>query len=106
MFPLWLVNGTMATSGTDYRRWQRNGNLAHHVIDPRTSLPSETDLLTATVLARAAVRAETWATAALVAGSTTALEALTGMGLAAALVDQQGGLMLTSALEPYIAATV
>ena len=72
LFQLWLVNGSMATSGIDYRRWRRNGRSAHHEIDPRTGQPAETDLLTVTVLAKAATRAEAWATAALVAGSDTA----------------------------------
>ncbi|MEZ4592855.1 MAG: FAD:protein FMN transferase [Chloroflexota bacterium] len=27
---LWLVQGTMAASGIDYRRWQQNGRTAHH----------------------------------------------------------------------------
>ena len=105
LFQLWLVDGTMATSGIDYRRWRQNGRLAHHVIDPRTSLPATTDLLTATVLARTAVRAEAWATAALVAGSTTAMQRLTTTGLAAAFVDQQNSLTVTPALAPFLAVT-
>ncbi|MCA9936181.1 MAG: FAD:protein FMN transferase [Ardenticatenaceae bacterium] len=102
LFPLWLVEGTMATSGIDYRRWQRNGRAAHHLIDPRTSLPAETDLLTATVLAKTAVRAEAWATAALVAGTEVARQRLTAINLAAALIDQNGGLFATPALEPFL----
>lgn len=105
LLQLWLVDGTMATSGIDYRRWRQNGRLAHHVIDPRTSLPAAADLLTATVLARTAVRAEAWATAALVAGSTTAMQLLTTTGLAAAFVDQQNSLTLTPALAPFLAVT-
>lgn len=102
LFPLWLVEGTMATSGIDYRRWQQNGRAAHHLIDPRTGLPADTDLLTVTVLAKTAVRAEAWATAALVAGSRAAQEHLSARNLAAALVNQTGSLTLTPALEPFI----
>ncbi len=106
LFPLWLVEGTMATSGIDYRRWQHNGRSAHHVIDPRTGLPAETDLLTATVLAKTAVRAEAWATAALVAGTAEAAQQrLADHNLAAALVDQRGDLTVTPALAPFLAAT-
>lgn len=105
LFSLWLVDGTMATSGIDYRRWRRNGRLAHHVIDPRTGQPAQTDLLTVTVLAKSAVRAEAWATAALVSGSATALQQLTATGLAGALVDQQNDVTLTPALEPFLAMT-
>ncbi len=103
LLQLWLVNGTMATSGVDYRRWQRNGRPAHHVIDPRIGVPAETDLLTTTVLARAATRAEAWATAALVAGSESAMQQLSAMGLAAVLVDRQSAFILTPALAPFLA---
>lgn len=101
-FPLWLVNGTMATSGIDYRRWQQNGRTAHHLIDPRTGQPAETDLLTATVLAKTAVRAEAWATAALVLGKTAAQQRLAERNLAAALIDQHGELSVTPALAPFL----
>lgn len=101
-FPLWLVAGTMATSGIDYRRWQQNGRTAHHLIDPRTGQPAQTDLLTATVLAKTAVRAEAWATAALVAGKKLAHQRLTDKNLGAALIDQNGELTVTPALAPFI----
>jgi thiamine biosynthesis lipoprotein len=104
LLQLWLVDGTMATSGIDYRRWQRNGRPAHHVIDPRTGMPAVTDLLTTTVLARAAVRAEAWATAALVAGSAAAGQQLSAIGLAAVLLGWQNDLILTPALTPFLAA--
>lgn len=102
LFPLWLVDGSMATSGIDYRRWRHNGRTAHHLIDPRTGQPAETDLLTATVLAKAATRAEAWATAALVAG-TAVYHHLSARGLAAALIDHTGHLSLTPALMPILA---
>ena len=102
LFRLWLVEGTMATSGIDYRRWQRNGRIAHHLIDPRTGLPAETDMLTATVLAKTAVRAEAWATAALVAGTAVARQRLTAKNLAAAFIDQTGGLSLTPTLDSFL----
>ncbi|MEZ4645107.1 MAG: FAD:protein FMN transferase [Chloroflexota bacterium] len=105
LFHLWLVDRTMATSGVDYRRWQHNGRSAHHLIDPRTGLPAATDLLTTTVLAKTAVRAEAWATAALVAGMSLAQQNLAAKNLAAALIDQLGNLILTPALSPFLAAT-
>jgi FAD:protein FMN transferase len=35
-----LVRGALATSGTDRRRWTRDGSVLHHLIDPRTGAPS------------------------------------------------------------------
>ena len=38
--PVLLRRGAVATSGTAKRRWLRAGELAHHLIDPRTGRPS------------------------------------------------------------------
>lgn len=35
-----LVEGGLATSGTDRRRWRRAGALQHHLIDPATGRPA------------------------------------------------------------------
>jgi thiamine biosynthesis lipoprotein len=35
-----LRSGALATSGTTKRRWLRAGRVQHHLIDPRTGLPS------------------------------------------------------------------
>ncbi|MCB0241370.1 MAG: FAD:protein FMN transferase, partial [Anaerolineae bacterium] len=46
-----LNGGAVATSSIGRRRWQRNGQTMHHLIDPRTGQPSDSDLHTVTVLA-------------------------------------------------------
>ena len=43
--------GGIATSGRDFRRWRHGGRWQHHIVDPRTGAPAETDVLTATVIA-------------------------------------------------------
>jgi FAD:protein FMN transferase len=64
-----LWSGGIATSGRDYRRWQLNGHWQHHIIDPRTGLPAETDVLSATVVGPSARLAETAAKTILILGS-------------------------------------
>ncbi len=64
-----LVDAAIATSGVDYRRWTRDGKAFHHLIDPRTGQPAESDIVTATVCAPNAVQAEAWAKATLIGGS-------------------------------------
>lgn len=64
-----LTNAAIATSGTDYRRWTRAGEALHHLIDPRTGRPSDSRVLTATIIAPDAVQAETWAKAGLLSGN-------------------------------------
>ncbi len=70
---LYLERGGVATSGKDYRRWMRGGMPQHHIIDPRTGLPADTDVLTATVIAPDAMLAEAFAKAILISGSQAGL---------------------------------
>lgn len=62
---LWGV----ATSGISIHRWEVAGAPSHHLIDPRTGRPAETDVVQATVIAWSALRAESLAKAAVIAGS-------------------------------------
>ncbi len=55
---LGLTEGGVATSGRDRRRWRRGGKELHHLIDPRTGAPAETDLLRVTAVGDDAVAAE------------------------------------------------
>ena len=53
-----LRQGGVATSGRDYRRWEQGGAQQHHLIDARTGLPAQTDVLSATVIATELWQAE------------------------------------------------
>ena len=99
---LWLSNATLATSGVDYRHWTQNGRPVHHIINPSTGLPAETDALTVSVLSSNAVQAEAWATAALVAGTAVGYERLCQREMAAALATANGELLLTPAMQPLV----
>jgi thiamine biosynthesis lipoprotein ApbE len=82
--------GGVATSGRDYRHWQKNGTPQHHIINPRTARPAETDVLSATVLAPSARQAEVAAKVALILGSRAGL-AWIGGGVCPALVVARVG---------------
>ena len=96
---LWLANGSLATSGIDYRKWQRGDGMAHHIIDPRTGISAETDILTCSVVAADACRAEAWATATLVAGAQTGHETLIDHNFAGAIINHQNELWLTPTMR-------
>lgn len=70
---LLLVRGAVATSGRDYRRWTRGGVEQHHIIDPRTGQPAQTDVLSATIVAPDGPAAEMAAKVALILGSQAGL---------------------------------
>ncbi len=59
----------LATSGTSVHRWTHGRTTAHHLIDPATWRPAQTDVVQATVLAGTARAAEAYAKAAVLAGA-------------------------------------
>ncbi len=99
----YLERGGIATSGKDYRRWVRNGIQKHHIIDPRTGLPAETDILTATVIAPTAMEAEALAKAIMISGSRAGLARLNGdTHLAGLLVLENGERLYSQNIEGYL----
>ena len=68
-----LLDMGAATSGTRKRSW---GADLHHLIDPRTGLPSRSDLTEASVVARTGADAEIFAKTALLLGAAKAEEYL------------------------------
>jgi thiamine biosynthesis lipoprotein len=64
--------GAVATSSIMKRRWQQGKRVRHHLIDPRSGQPAETDWLSVTVSALHATAAEVFAKVLLIAGSSEA----------------------------------
>ena len=64
-----LKLGGVATSGKDYRKWNNGEQILHHIIDPRTQKPAETDVLTATVIAPTTPLSEIAAKVIMILGS-------------------------------------
>ena len=62
-----INGGGVATSSTRSRRWNNNGE-QHHVIDPTTGKPSQSDLAAVTVIGSCGWEAEAHATALLLGG--------------------------------------
>lgn len=58
----------VATSGRNRRHWIKNGLLRHHIIDPSTGQPAETNVMTATIVAPTVMEAEAAAKAVLILG--------------------------------------
>ena len=93
----------VATSGKDRRRWLRDGVLKHHIIDPLTNQPAETDLLTVTVIAPDVMRAEAAAKAVFILGSSVGLEWIEAHPEFAALFIQDNGeLIYSQKMEEYL----
>lgn len=102
LYTAWLANRSLATSGIDYRTWQRNGQTCHHLINPVTGLPADTGGLTVTILADEAATAEAWATATLASGPATGMAALLDADLAGLMVLKNGQILVTPAMQRHI----
>ncbi len=88
--------GGVATSGRDHRRWQQEGEWRHHIIDPRTGSPANTDVLAATVVAPTACTAEIGAKVCMLLGSAEGLEWLETQPSLAGLLALENGQVVQS----------
>jgi thiamine biosynthesis lipoprotein len=94
----------VATSGTSVHRWRHGaGRPMHHLIDPRTSQPAETDIVQATVVAPSAREAEMIAKSAVILGSREALGFLVrSAALAAILLLESGEVAALPGTEAWL----
>ncbi|MEP7368117.1 MAG: FAD:protein FMN transferase [Dermatophilaceae bacterium] len=90
--------GGLATSSTSARRWQRGGDFLHHILDPRTGHPADSDWRTVSVAAGSALDANIASTAAIIRGG-AAVGWLAQLGMPARLVAVDGS-VTTSAGWP------
>lgn len=70
---LYLHHRALATSTIGKRRWWKDGRLMHHLIDPRTGRPGQTDALSVSVMASRAVLADIYAKITLLLGTEAGL---------------------------------
>jgi thiamine biosynthesis lipoprotein len=91
-----VSTGGIATSSTAVRRWSTDRGVAHHVIDPRTGLPSTTSWRTVSVCAASCVHANVATLGALLLGP-DAPRWLDARGVHARLVRQDGAVTYTGA---------
>ncbi len=93
----------VATSGTDYRRWLKDGKWKHHIIDPRTGESAETDLVSVTAIGPDVLQAEAAAKTVLILGSRAGLEWLEDHPpLSGLLVLQHGRVLYSSGLDEFV----
>jgi thiamine biosynthesis lipoprotein len=100
---LGLAGGGVATSSRLLRRWTgAGGKPSHHLIDPRTGQPADSGLATVTVVAARAWQAEMLAKAVFVTGATAGAVLLDDFGAAGLLVTDDGSLLKTANLGPFL----
>jgi FAD:protein FMN transferase len=85
-----LHHGAVATSGIARRHWMQGNVLRHHILDPRTGLPAQSDLWSVTVVADHCEQAEVAAKVAFILGSKSGAEFLRKHRIAGLLVHEDG----------------
>jgi thiamine biosynthesis lipoprotein len=103
---LFLEHGGLATSTTAKRRWTHHGRQQHHLIDPRTGRPAETDAVSVTVMAQRTVLAELFAKAALLLGAEAGRDYLAhlGGGIEGLIYAADGRVLTTPGLDSVLDA--
>lgn len=93
-----IRDAVFCTSGGYERYFEENGVRYHHILDPATGYPVQTDILSVGVLCACGAEADLWSTALFVQGTEKALEyfANGGEGI---LLDSDGHLYVTKSLQ-------
>ncbi|HSH01041.1 MAG TPA: FAD:protein FMN transferase [Anaerolineae bacterium] len=99
ILPISLAHSTLATSAIDYRAWYHNNHPVHHIINPHTGQPAQTDLLSVSILAADGAQAEGWATACLAAGHNQAYQLTQQHHQAALFYDRHDHITITPLLN-------
>jgi len=93
----------IATSSRTKRRWTKAERPQHHLMDPRSGHPSESDLLSVTIVADRVAIAEVYTKVVFLLGSAAGLAYLERQPrVAGLLVKEDGKILLTSTMESYI----
>ncbi len=91
-----LRDCAIATSGIDKRSWkQQDGTRAHHIIDPRTESPSESDVVRASVIAPSLLEADVAARTLVILGYADGTRWLAGLPNHACLMHRTDGTTTT-----------
>jgi thiamine biosynthesis lipoprotein len=91
-----------ATSSTGRRTWLQDGERRHHLIDPRTGMPTTSGLQSVTVVDDSTMTAEVWSKALLIAGVYEVMDLCEEKGLAAYWVTDDGWTGSSMAMRPYL----
>ncbi|NTW29460.1 MAG: FAD:protein FMN transferase [Coriobacteriia bacterium] len=90
---------SVVTSGVYERAFEREGRLYHHILDPRSGYPADTDLLGASVVAERSLDADGYSTALIIMGLDKALGFIEDQpGLEAVFVTTSGEVYASSGI--------
>ncbi len=97
-----VVDRACATSSVRRCRWTHDGEVVHHLVDPRTGRPGGAGLLAVTVVDHDPADAEVWSKTLFLAGADGVAALADERGLAALWVFDSGEYACSDALLPFL----
>lgn len=94
-----LDEGFVSTSGDYERYFEKDGKRYHHILDATTGYPSESGLISVTVVAENGIMSDALSTACLLVGEKKAVEILESVGASAILVDESFNITTVGEIE-------
>lgn len=94
-----LPDSTMATSGDYERYFEQDGVRYHHIIDPRTGKPAETDLMSVSVISPDGAYADFMSTYLFIKGKDFAVENIDSLDCELVVIDKDKNVFVSSSLK-------
>lgn len=94
---------SVVTSGVYERYFIEEGKRYHHILDPRTGFPAESELLSVTIVAKPSMLADALSTSVFLLGPDKGLELIEATGDTEAIfIDLKGNVRLSSGLKGLV----
>lgn len=89
----------LSTSGAYERYFIQDGVRYHHIIDPASGYPSESDILSVTIVSKQGIDGDALSTAVFILGRERGMAMLAALGLDAIIITKDHAVWLTPGLE-------
>ncbi len=98
-----IVDTSVVTSGIYERNFKKDGKLYHHIIDPKTGYPSESDVKSASVIYKKSSVADCYATAIVVMGKDRGLSLVNNTdGMECIIVTKDNKIHLSDGMDNFV----
>lgn len=102
MATLHLENKAISTSGDYQRYFIKDGMRYHHILDPKTGFPSDSGLISVSVIAPEGYLSDSLSTAVFIMGAEKGMRLLESMGIEGVLIDNNKNILVTRNLKGKI----
>ena len=97
-----LEDMSAVTSGAYQRFFVLDGVTYHHILDPKTGYPAESDIASVTIICKSSTDADALSTSCFILGVDKAVELMDSLDYACAvIIDVNGNIILTDGAENY-----